>query len=78
MVLPCDENVPPSFVYLTVTKVVSVFIVDHTVILSDGINLFLITLDKHFSKIVKQVMTPLKGNNNYNLILDTYSIAHKQ
>jgi len=57
----CVENIHPSFIYLAVTKTVATFIVDHTVILSDGIHLFQITLDKLFSKIVKQVVTQLKG-----------------
>lgn len=61
MVMHCVEDIPSSFIYLAVTEVVAVFIFDHTVILSDGVNLFLITLDKKFSKIEKQVVTPLKG-----------------
>lgn len=60
-VMHCIENIPSSFIYLTVTKVDTAFIVDYTVIISNGINLFLITLDKQFSKIVKQVVTPLRG-----------------
>jgi len=61
-VLDCVENIPPSFIYLTITKVVTTFIIDSTVIISDGIHLFQITLDKNFLKIIKQVVTPLKGN----------------
>lgn len=60
--MQCVINIPTSFIYLTVTKVVTALIVDHTVIVSDGVHLFKITLDKQFSKIVKQVVTPLKGN----------------
>lgn len=60
-VMDCVENVASSFIYLAVTEVVSVFFVDCTIILSDSIHLFIITLDKQFSKIVKQVVTPLKG-----------------
>lgn len=60
-VMYCTENIPSSFIYLEVTQVVTVIIVDHTVIVSNGIYLFLITLDKQFLKIVKQVVTPLKG-----------------
>jgi len=65
----CIENITPSFIYLAVTKTIASFIVDHTVILSDGVNLFLITLDKQLSKIVKQVVTQLKGTI---LILDSF------
>lgn len=61
MVMHCTENIPSSLIYLAVTEVVAVFIYNYTVILSDGINLFLITLDKYFSKVEKQVVTPLKG-----------------
>lgn len=61
MVIHCIENIPPSFIYLAVTEVASVFIVDNTIILSDCVNLFVITLDKKFSKIEKQFVTPLKG-----------------
>jgi len=57
----CVENIHPSFIYLAVTKTIATFIIDHTVILSDSVNLFQITLDKQFSKIVKQVVTQLKG-----------------
>jgi len=57
----CVENVPLSFIYLAITKVITTFIIDSTVIVSDGIHLFQITLNKQFSKIVKQVITPLKG-----------------
>lgn len=57
----CVENIPSSFIYLTVTKVVAVFIFDNTVVISDGVYLFLITLNKQFSTIIKQVVTPLKG-----------------
>lgn len=68
-VMHCVENIPTSFIYLAVTKIVTTFIVDQTVILSDGVNLFLITLDKQYSKIVKQVVTQLKG---ITLILNNY------
>lgn len=61
MVIQCVENIAPSFIYLAVTEVVSVFMIDNTIILSDGVNLFVITLDKQFSKIEKQFVTPLKG-----------------
>ncbi|KAF0753240.1 Uncharacterized protein FWK35_00018072 [Aphis craccivora] len=61
MVVHCVENVDSTFIYLAVTKTVATFIVDHTVILSDGVNLFFISLDKQFSKIVKQTVTQLKG-----------------
>lgn len=61
MVVHCVENIPSSFIYLAVTEVVSVFIINNTIILSDGVNLFMITLDKHFSKIEKQFVTSLKG-----------------
>ncbi|XP_001948571.1 uncharacterized protein LOC100165824 [Acyrthosiphon pisum] len=61
IIMNCVENIHPSFIYLAVTKTVATFIVHHTVILSDGIHLFQITLDKLFSKIVKQVVTQLKG-----------------
>lgn len=57
----CVENIPSSFIYLPVTKVDTVFIVDYTIIISNGVNLFLITLDNKFSAIVKQVVTPLRG-----------------
>jgi len=57
----CVENIHPSYIYLAVTKTVATFIVEYTVILSDGVHLFLITLDKPFSNIVKQVVTQLKG-----------------
>lgn len=60
-VVHCVENIDSTFVYLAVTKTVATYIVDHTLILSDGVNLFLITLDKQFSKIDKQVVTLLKG-----------------
>ncbi|XP_025414302.1 uncharacterized protein LOC112686300 [Sipha flava] len=60
-VMDCVESVASSFIYLSVTEVVAIFFVDCTIILSDSIHLFIITLDKHFSKIVKQVVTPLKG-----------------
>lgn len=71
-VMDCVEDVPSSFIYLAVTEVIAVFFVGHAMILSDGINLFIITLDKHFSKIVKHVVTPLKGNV---LILNTLFIT---
>jgi len=61
IIMHCVENINPSFIYLAVTKTIATFIVDHIVILSDGIHLFKITLDKQFSKIVKQVVTQLKG-----------------
>ncbi|KAL4131403.1 hypothetical protein QTP88_008719 [Uroleucon formosanum] len=61
IIMHCVENIHPSLIYLAVTKMVAAFIVDHTVILSDGIHLFQITLDKQVSKIVKQVVTQLKG-----------------
>lgn len=69
IIMHCIENITPSFIYLAVTKTIASFIVDHTVILSDGVNLFLITLDKQLSKIVKQVVTQLKGTI---LILDSF------
>lgn len=68
IVVHCVENVDSAFIYLAVTKTVATFIVDHTVILSDGVNLFFISLDKQFSKIVKQTVTQLKGTI---LILDS-------
>lgn len=77
-VMYCSDNIPSSLIYLPVTKVDTVFIVDYTVIVSDGINLFQITLDKQLSKIVKQVVTSLKGiiqfylatqNSGYNLFV---------
>lgn len=61
IIMHCVENIHPSYIYLAVTKTVATFIVDHTVILSDGVHLFLITLDIPLSKIVKQVVTQLKG-----------------
>lgn len=61
IIMNCVENIHPSFIYLAVTKTIATFIIDHTVILSDSVNLFQITLDKQFSKIVKQVVTQLKG-----------------
>jgi len=61
IVVHCIENVDSEFIYLAVTKTVATFIVDHTVILSDSVNLFFISLDKQFSKIVKQTVTQLKG-----------------
>lgn len=61
MVIHCVENIPPSFIYLAVSKVASVFIIDNTIILSDGVNLFIITLDKQFKKIIKQFVTSAKG-----------------
>lgn len=68
-IIHCVENCPSTFIHLAVTKVVAVFIVDLTVIVSDGVHLFLITLDKEFSKIVKQVVTLLKGtlSHFYNI-----------
>lgn len=60
-VMHCVENIPPLFVYLAITKVVATFIIDCTVIVSDGINLFQTTLDKQYSKIIKQIVIPLKG-----------------
>jgi len=41
--------------------VVSVYVVDNTVIVSDGVHLVQITLDKQFSEVVKQVVSPLTG-----------------
>lgn len=73
IIMHCVENIHPSFIYLAVTKMVAAFIVDHTVILSDGIHLFQITLDKQLSKIVKQVVTQLKGTI-LNLESCTFSI----
>lgn len=71
-IIDCVQNIPSTFIHLAVTKVVAVFIVDLTVIVSDGVHLFLITLDKQFSKIVKQVVTPLKGtfSNLFKLLLE--------
>ena len=57
----CVENICPSFIYFAITETVATFIVDHAVILSDGVHLFLITLNDNFSEIVKQVVTQLKG-----------------
>lgn len=73
IIMDCVENIHPSLIYLAVTKMVAAFIVDHTVILSDGIHLFQITLDKQVSKIVKQVVTQLKGTI-LNLESCTFSI----
>lgn len=61
MVMQCCENIPPSFIYLAIVNVVTTIVIDQTIILSDGVNLFLTTLDNQFSKIIKQVITSLKG-----------------
>jgi len=60
-VIHCSESIPLSCTYLAVTKVIAVFIISQTIIVSDGVNLFLITFDNQFSKIIKQVVSPLKG-----------------
>ncbi|XP_050425102.1 uncharacterized protein LOC126836102 [Adelges cooleyi] len=77
MVIHCDVHTLPSYICLPVTRVECALIVDYTVIVSDSINLLLVTLDEQFSTISRQVVTPLKGILSLRRFKD-YTIAFTQ
>ncbi|XP_050525143.1 uncharacterized protein LOC126896420 isoform X2 [Daktulosphaira vitifoliae] len=61
ILINCNRDLTPSYIYLSIDRVECLLFVYNNILLSDGFNLLLLTLNEEFSGFTRKVITSLKG-----------------